>query len=48
MKLFFAAVLVMPLFSLAQNSAEPHFLITGRVAELPVTQRATDVKFPSR
>jgi thiol-disulfide isomerase/thioredoxin len=35
MKFFFAAVLVTPFFSLAQNGAEPRFIINGQVAGVP-------------
>jgi len=35
MKLFFAVVLGMPLFGLAQNAAESRFVINGRVAGVP-------------
>src|SRR5579863_3461166 len=31
MKLLFAVVIAMPLFSAAQNASEPRFVITGRV-----------------
>jgi thiol-disulfide isomerase/thioredoxin len=35
MKIVFAAIMLMPLFSAAQNGAEPRFVINGRVAGVP-------------
>ena len=49
MKLFLAAIVTMPLFSLAQNVAEPHFTITGPVGGLPDNSVVcvTDVSNPT-
>jgi thiol-disulfide isomerase/thioredoxin len=35
MKLFFAVLVAMPLFGVAQNAAEPRFIINGRLAGVP-------------
>src|ERR1700730_732071 len=48
MKLFFAMVMAMPLFSVAQNSAEPRFVVHGRVAGVADSSAVciTDVSNP--
>jgi peroxiredoxin len=49
MKLFLAAMLAIPMLSLAQNVTEPHFTITGQVSGLPDNTAVcvTDVSNPT-
>jgi peroxiredoxin len=49
MKLFLAAIVTMPLFSLAQNVTEPHFTMTGQVSGLADNSEVcvTDVSNPT-